>query len=199
MGAKKGEKLHGRVEEGAVTASGPGMETMDQNADGVGLTTLASSPTAGRQVNEKTADTINPNITSTRPTEPVDRSLGPAVKPGPPRHHSKPTLHNRTLPSQDTSGGEVQEVAMSHEIATGNEVEGGEMDNKDRQAHKGIDNERSQVEMSKAKAIRNQGCPTTTMTSASALSALCDHLDEDAMMTDPGRPSRDPEDIMSDD
>ena len=84
MGAKKGEKLHGRVEEGAVAESGPGMGTMDQNADGVGLTTPASSPMAGRQVNEKTADTINPNTTSTRPTEPVDRSPGPAVKPGPP-------------------------------------------------------------------------------------------------------------------
>ena len=84
MGAKKGEKPRGRVEEGAVAASGPGMETMDQSADGVGLVTPASSPMAGRQVNEKTVDTINLNTMSAGPTEPANRSPGPAVKPEPP-------------------------------------------------------------------------------------------------------------------
>ena len=135
MGTKKGEKPHGRVEEGTVAASGPGMETMDQNADGIGLATLASSPTAGRQVNEKTADTMNPNVMSARLTEPVDRLLGPAVEPGPPRHQLEPTSRNRTPPSQDTSGSEVQEVAMSHEIAMGDEVKDGEMDDNERRAH----------------------------------------------------------------
>ena len=85
VGAEKGKKPCGRVEEGAATASGPGMETTDQSADGVGLATPVSSPMTGRQVNEKTADTINPNATSAGPTEPADRSPGPAVEPGPPR------------------------------------------------------------------------------------------------------------------
>ena len=192
MGAEKGEKPRGRVEEGAVAASGPGMETTDQSADGVGLATPASSPTAGRQVNEKTADTINPNAMSAGPTEPADRSPGPAVEPGPPRRESYTTSHDRTPPSEDASGGEVQEVAASHEVATGDEVEGGGTDDEDRRAHERIDDERSRVETSEDETV-------TTTISASAPSASCDHPDEDAVTTDPARPSRDPEDATGND
>ena len=131
MGAEKGKKLRRRVEEGAATESGLGMETMDQSADGIGLVTPASSPTANWQVNKKTTDTINLNMTSAGPTEPADRSPGPAVKPEPPQRKLYTTSHNRTLPSEDALGSEAQEVAMSWEGAMGDEVKGGEMDDED--------------------------------------------------------------------
>ena len=187
MGAKKGEKPHRRVEEGAVAASGLGMETTDQNADSVGLMTLASSPMADQQVNEKTADTINPNTTSAGSTEPADRSLGPAVELEPPRHKLYTTSHNRMLLSEDALGSEVQEVAASHEGVTGDEVEGGETDNEDRRAHERINDERSWVEMSEDETIM-------TTISASAPSVLCNHPDKDTVPTDPARQLRDPAD-----
>ena len=167
--AEKGKKLHRRVEEGAATESALGMETTDQSADGIGLATPASSPTAGWQVNKKTTDTINLNMTSAGPTEPADRSPGPAVKPEPPQCKLYTTSHNRTLLSEDTLGGEAQEVAMSWEGAMGDEVEGGEMDDEDCRAHKRTDNERSRrVETSEDETIM-----TTTSTSTPSVS--CDH------------------------
>ena len=183
MGAEKGKKLHRRVEEGTATASGPGMETTDQSTDGIGLVTPASSPMAGWQVNEKTTVTINPNMTSAGPTEPADRSPGPAVKPEPPQCKLYTTSHNRTLLSEDASGSEAQEVAMSQEGAMGDKVEGGETADKDCQAHKCINNERSrQVETSEDETIM----ATTSTTSTPSVS--CDHPDEDIMRTDLGRP-----------
>ena len=189
---KKGEKPRRRVEEGAVTARGPGTKTTDLQADGVGLATPASSPMAGRQVGEKTADTIHPNATSAEPTEPVDRSPGPAVEPEPPRCESYTMSHDRTPPSEDASGGEVQEVAASHKVATGDEVEGVETDDEDHRVHEPIDDERSRVETSEDETI-------TTTISVSAPSASCDHPDEDTVTTDPGRPSRDPAGATGDD
>ena len=205
---KEGKKPCGKVEEGAAAASGPGMETTDQSADGVGLTTSASSPMAGRQVNEKAADTINPNATRAGPTEPVDRSLGPAVEPEPPRQESETTSQDRTPSSKDASGGEV------HELATGDKVEGGETDDEDRRAHERIDDESSQVEMSEDE--------TTTTTPHAPQSTLLkgqwtgqasgginkptapettskDHPDEDGGPTNPTRLSSDPGDATGDD
>ena len=41
---KESEKLHGKVDEGAATASGPHTKTIDQIADGISLAILASCP-----------------------------------------------------------------------------------------------------------------------------------------------------------
>ena len=90
-------------------------------------------PETGREENRKAywATGCIANM-SAGPTEPADRSPEPAVEPEPPRHESYTMSHNRTPPSEDASGGEVQEVAASHEGATGDEVEGGETDDGDR-------------------------------------------------------------------
>ena len=143
-------------------------------------------PETGREENGKAywATGCIANM-SAGPTEPVDRSPEPAVEPEPPRRESYTMSHNRTPPSEDASGGEVQEVAASHEGATGDEVEGGETDDEDRRAHEHIDDKRNRVETSEDETI-------TTTISASAPSASCDHPDKDAMTMDPTRPSRDP-------
>lgn len=184
MGAEKGEKPRGRVEEGAVAASGPGMETMDQSADGVGLATPVSSPTAGRQVNEKTADTINPNATSAGPTEPVDRSPGPAVEPEPPRQESETTSQDRTPPSEDASGGEV------HELVTGDKVEGGETDDEDSRV------ETSEDEIMATRPHAPQSMSLEGEWTGQASGGISKPT---APETDPTRPSRDPEDATGND
>ncbi|KAI9571094.1 hypothetical protein HD554DRAFT_2169478 [Boletus coccyginus] len=74
---REGEKPRGRVDEGAAAASGPGMETTDQSADGVGLATPASSPTASREVDNKTVDMTNLSATCAKPSEPMDASRNP--------------------------------------------------------------------------------------------------------------------------
>ena len=199
---EKGEKPRGRVEEGTAAASGPGMETTDQSADGVGLATPASSPTAGQQVNDTTADTINPHATCTGPTRPAGKSSEP------PRQELEPKSHDRTPPSEDASGGEV------HELATGDKVKGGETDDEDCRAHERVDDESSRVETSEDE--------TTTMTPHAPQSMSLegewtgqasgginkptapkmtseDHPDEDGGPTNPTRPSRDPEDATGDD
>ena len=184
---KEGEKSRGRVEEEAAAAPrGPGRVTTARTTDGMSLATPASSPTASQAVDNTTADPANHNATSAGPTEPVDESPEPPVASEPPRQQSEPTSHDRMPPSEDASGGEVQEVAMSHEVATGDEVEGGETDDEECRTLERIDDKYSRVETSEDE--------TTETTSASAPSASCDHPDEDAVTTDPARQSRDPAD-----
>ena len=184
---EKGEKSRGRVEEEAAAAPrGPGTVTTARTTDGVSLATPASSPTASQAVDNTTADPANHNATSAEPTEPVDESPEPPVASEPPRQQSEPTSRDRTPLSEDASGGEVQEVAASHDGATGDKVEGGETDDEECRALERVDDKDSRVETSEDE--------TTETTSASAPSASCDHPDEDAVTTDPGRPSRDPAD-----
>ena len=186
---EKGEKPRGRVEEGTGAASGPGMETTDQSADGVGLATLVSSPTAGRQVNDTTADTINPHATCTGPTRPVGKSSEP------PRQELEPKSHDRTPPSKDASGSEV------HELATGDKAKGGEMDDEDRRAHERVNDEDSRVEKSEDETTTTrphapQSMPLEGEWTGKASGGISKPT---APEMDPTRPSRDTEDATGDD
>ena len=187
MGA---EKPRGTVEEGAAAASGPGMETTDQSADGVGLATPASSLTASQAVDNTTADPANHNATSAGPTEPVDESPEPPVTSEPPPHEPDTTSRDRTPPSEDASGGEVQEVAASHDGATGDKVEGGEMDDKDGRV------ETSEDETTTATPHAPQSMSLEGEWTGQASGGISKPT---ALETDPTRPSRDPEDATGDD
>ena len=198
---KKGEKLRRRVEEGAVAPNGPGMETMDQSADGVGLMTLASSPTAGQQVGETTTDPTNHIATSAGPTEPVDKSPEPPVMSEPPPHESDTTSQDRMPPSEDASGGEVQEVAMSHEVAMGDEVKSGETDNEVRQAHECVDDEDGRVETSKDETTTTRPhAPQSMLLEGEWTGQVSSGISKPtAPKMDPTRPSRDPAGVTGND
>ena len=123
------------------------------------------------------------------------------VQSQPPEGQSGATSHVRTPPSEDASDGEAQG-------ATGEEVEGGEMDDDEpRRAHERIDDEDSRVEMSEDKTTTaTPGAPPSMplegewiekasggsseptaheMTSASARGASHDHPAEDAAPMNP--------------
>ena len=198
MGA---EKPRGTVEEGAAAASGPGMETTDQSADGVGLATPASSLTASQAVDNTTADPANHNATSAGPTEPVDESPEPPVMSEPPPHESDTTSRDRTPPSEDASGGEVQEVAASHEGAMGDEVEGGETDDEVRRAHERVDDEDGRVETSEDETTTTRPhAPQSMLLEGEWTGQVSSGISKPtAPKMDPTRPSRDPAGVTGND
>ena len=80
-------------------------------------------------------------------------------------------------------------MAASHELATGDEVEGGETNDEESRAHEHVDDETSRVETSEDE--------TTETTDTSASSMSCDYPDKYAETTDPTRPSSDPGDTTT--
>ena len=173
-----------------------------------------------QQVDEKTTDTENPKMERAGPMRPADSSLNLPVEFQPPRHGLETTQPIRT-PHDMGSSGECRGVATSHREAAGDEVEGGEMNDEVRRAHKRVDDEDSRVETSEdetttvtpdipqstplegewiKQASGGSSKPTAhETTSTSTRSTLCDHPDEDAGQTNPPRPTEDPGDATDDD
>ena len=178
-----GETLHGRDDE-AAAATGPGMKTTDHlQTDGVSLATPASGP---RDDQKADFDLVKP--------------------PQPPLSVASTTPPKQTqLHANETHG-------------MGRVVAGRDDDDEDCQAHERADDPAHRADTStdetaatatasasmdaaaphhdQAKATRDQGLQPAT--SASAPSASCDHPGEDAVTTDPPRPSEDPVDVTGD-
>jgi hypothetical protein len=115
-------------------------------------------------------------------------------------------------PSKDASGGEVHEVAASHEGATGEGLKGGEEnDDEESRALERVDNEDSRVETSEDETTTTRpSAPQSTPLEGECTgqtgggdseSAACemDHPEGDDGSTNPTRPSRDPADATGDD
>ena len=157
---------------------------------------VPQQPTAtGQQVHKETADIANPHTTCTGPTRPAGKSSEL------PRQELEPKSHDRTPPSEDASGGEVQEVAASHEVATGDEVKGGETDKDECRAHERVNDKDSRVEKSEDETTTMrphapQSMPLEGEWTGQASGGISKPT---APETDPTRPSRDPEDATGDD
>jgi hypothetical protein len=168
---KKGEMPRGRIDE-AGAATGPGMKTTDHKwTDGVSLATPASGP----------------RLVTPPPSPSVESTTPPA----------------RTPPHANKSHGEGQQavgdddnIHQVHEHIN-NPVNGADTSTDETAASvtAGASTDTAAPHTDQAEATRDQGRPTKT--NASALSASRDH--QDAVMTDPTRPSEDPADVMGDD
>ena len=163
---KKGQRAAKRVSKDEAAARRPGTVTTAKTTAGMSLATPVSSPEpdmASWQVDNPTADAVNPNATCAGPTRPADElSNPPEALPSTSLEggsrtgtsdelgrvpNDETTITQSTwMPRDESPSREVHGVARSHEEAAGVDVEGGEAsertrtgDDEERQVRERID------------------------------------------------------------